>query len=934
MEMLGIRPRAESKVVGDGMGNVELPLVSERYREIADEITCATGRSSGPSLIVVSGPSGSGKTRIVREVYANLIAKQDEPHYWSPLSDSMPGSDTSLGLVTSRKIIGPDRRRFVWPIDAFPSFLWISVPATALGDGSLVSSIGLIEDQVELHSRAVIARAIRASGKTGALVREFKALTSGMGSELRDEAFSEVAGRALEALLGTAVPGAGLVVDATKKLWDQRIKNRTLLVEAATTSERNSGLKRTETVLDALLELGGLDTPIIIAVEDAHLIDSTTRRLFERLLETRSNVVILATAWPEGERRTEFSSLVRAMEDRRICSRFSLAPMADAELGEIVRQIYPRTDDNVVRDIAKRFVTPLAIQVFLSLDLIRRSAVNGELKISAAALSRFPMQLRGLYLERWNELDVEVQQGLIYALCSTVRAFAPKGSAEFLDSVIAETAARIGETSFNVEALEQARKRDQWIARGHITDNFREPLLVDIVEEALHEQLDEDAIRAVWRETMLVLSERFESGFDTQSPELENLFLASWWCALSDAMECETDNLVRRRASALAGIHKFSLGSMARAVELLFVAVDGSGALDAEPWELIEWRVHLVGALGAIGRVHKSLELGDSIRTDEIYVRDWTPQRRWNFDFEHGDRLRRAGRSSEADSMFAKLIDAAESDARVDSVRLIEARAMRALNAGQAGRAQEAAEALRVIAESDAMRYLAVSRQISLRRSRWRWAATAGNVAEACVHLARLLEFSREALGIWHRETMYVKSNLAYFEAQRGAYTRAVALYQELLDERRFSLGVLHAETVDTARNLCFARVDAGYEEDAEHEITKLFRSELATIEPLHPLVLSTRILGARKLAELGKWGAAMIHLDAVVNALLAQRDFLDPMASAEVMARIGEYGQVADTVKKVMTIRDLAASAGSEGAGVVVQAETLQALLSGLEVE
>lgn len=914
------------------MGHFDMPLVSKTHRKIADEITASAGGSSGSGLVVISGPSGSGKSRIVREVYAGLVAKQSEPQYWPPLSNCIEDSNPRLGLIASRKTIGPDRRRFVWPVGAFPSFLWISVPATALGDGSLLSPIGLIEDQVELHSPAVLAKVLHASGKTETLARQYKALTAGMGSDLRDEAIGEIVGQVLEALFGNAVPGAGLVVDATKKLWDHRTKNRALLVEAAATSERNSGLGRTETVLDALIELSGFDTPVVIVVEDAHLIDSTTRQLFERLLGARTSVLIIATAWPEGEKRTEFSGLVRAMEDRQMCSRFSLEPMTNEELGAIVRQFYPRTDDTVVANIAKRFVTPLAVQVFLSLDLIRRSAVDGDLKISSSTLSRFPQQLRGLYLERWDELDVGVKQGLIYALCSTVRAFAPKGSTEFVDSVIAESAARIGETSFNLESLEQARKRDQWIARAHITDNFREPLLVDIVEEALHEQFDEDAIRAVWRETMLVLSERFKDGFDTQSPDLENLFLASWWLELSDAMECETDALVRRRASALAGIRDFSLGGMARAVELLSSAVDGLGAMDAEPRELVEWRVHLVGALGAIGRLQQSLELGHSIRTSETYERDWTPQRRWNFDFEHGDRLRRAGQNGEADSLFAKLIATAESDARVESVRLIEARAMQALNAGQSGRAREAAQALGVIVESSAMRYLAVSRQLSLRRSRWRWAAAAGNVAEACVQLESLLGFGREVLGDRHRETMYVKSNLAYFEARRGAYARAIALYEELLDERRASLGVLHADTIDTARNLCFARVDAGNGNNAEHEIARLFKTELAVIEPLHPLVMSTRILGARKLAELGNWNATLAHLNAVRNALLEQPDSSNSMASAEVMARIGEYGQVAATVEHVKAIGDLAAFAGPDGARVVGIAKTLQDLLSGVE--
>lgn len=202
----------------------DTPFVGDDRREVVDSLVGefdVAVRTRSPRLVTLEAGSGWGKTRLVHELYRRLAAdRQGEPAYWPPsiLSALTPGDARAADSRDGRrKRIYP--ASFEVPEGAEPHWFWWGITATAHRGGATVQALAEDMTQVDAHAAGLEARWRQLAG-IGDKGR--RALRSDDAADLAGILREEGIGRAAEAILGSAVPGLGLLMWAGGLVWRQR----------------------------------------------------------------------------------------------------------------------------------------------------------------------------------------------------------------------------------------------------------------------------------------------------------------------------------------------------------------------------------------------------------------------------------------------------------------------------------------------------------------------------------------------------------------------------------------------------------------------------------------------------------------------------------------------------------------------------------------
>ena len=377
--------------------------------------------TSTPRWVSLEAPSGWGKTRLAREFYARLARDQPAPAYW-PLSIlGSDGPDLS-DISARRKKVNP---QVTHTPGSLPSYLWWGISCSSRNG---VPSVALAQDLAifEAHAPYLDDAWLR-------LPR-----TSRIGEDLRslawaglDEGAMELAGTGVESLLGSAVPGLGLVRWVGQWAWGKHRQSRErgsrLASDEAIESDRSDIADELVAMLTRLARPG---LPAVIFIEDLHDADPLLLDVLTRLVSASSAILVISTGWPGH--LEELDSLREAMasaQDRlvRISSESPdplpapftpvarLSPLAPDDLATVLHHYYPQVEPLTQAMVIERYPNPLALELFCQIERVARRFTGRELRLSSADLDHLPASIGGLYRQHWNELPATVRHALAVA---------------------------------------------------------------------------------------------------------------------------------------------------------------------------------------------------------------------------------------------------------------------------------------------------------------------------------------------------------------------------------------------------------------------------------------------------------------------------------------------------------------------------------------
>ncbi|KQV77723.1 hypothetical protein ASC64_02545 [Nocardioides sp. Root122] len=870
----------------------ESALVGIQVHRLVDTLV-EQSASSGFRYVELVAPSGAGKSRIVREFYRRLAEQQSAPPYW-PLD--LMGGDADRDPVAGRKVIGPSQHVVAAPPGALPEYLWLTACPAPRTDGELSSTLSQLVNQFDTHEVPLVVVALDRAGAGEGLAWLRDQLMDG----LRDEAVgiaTEKTKVAIERLLDFSLPGAGTGLGIARRLVSRRRTRSGQLAAIADGHElKLDNGELADRLRDQILEVAATGMRVVMAVEDAHLIDPDMSRLIRSLHDGDVDVMVVASVWPEGTRRQTYAQLiecVRVGQNPSGYRRLVLDAWTDDELAELVLSIYPRTSDDVVQALVARFRTPLSLLLCLSLEVIRGSALDGRLDIAPTDLSAIASDPQGLMRQRWSELDHSVQGALSLTMAMTgAQGF--EGGLRFVRSVAHEVGSE-RQDEFG-RALEDALRQVHWLAElVDGVDGYREPLLAEVVlgeigGRYLSSHLA-DLAAVVWSR----IWSRLQLALLRDEPSADEEVLARWGRALlkriQDAPNGAEDacRLVEAR------------GLLARKEATAALSVlDDPGVLPC--WDapyVTELQCELYRALRDSSDLPSAIAVGARLvlanADGDISPDVMVPLR---LDVAHW--MRTSGMLDAAEKEYAGLLASLQqSSTRFRDVAV--ARIEHASAVGYLGDADDAEAALAEVA-ADCARELGPDDPLTLRaeRSRWRWAGSGGRVITACTGLQAVWERMVAILGPDHPSTLFALSNLAHFTSKRGDHARAQQMLAACADGRRRALGLTHPHTIDSLRN---ETREARYVEGpaaAAARYVGLLSGELRALGESSPMVVTTNLDLAIALGE-----AKDIEASRQIAHRMVVQIGTAP-TRPQLMSQACEYGDVDGAIQRIMTLAEL----------------------------
>lgn len=516
------------------MSSGESTFVGAERHALVDRLVAIVDHVAGhgtPHLVTLEAGSGWGKTRLVHELYRQLAARQQAPAYWPPsIVDALP-DDQGASRDGLRKRIFP--LEVTPPAGAVPDWFWWGITATAHRGGATVQALATDLAQVDRHA-AGLERAWRARASTH---QRAARLVGGdevadLGAAIRDEGI----GKAAELVLGSAVPGLGLIMWAGGMLWRQRHRWGARDDEATTIDA--AGAEREDLVghlARSVGDLAAVHLPVIIVVEDLHEADSSLVDLLVRILtETSGPTLIVGTTWPGMLDRPDLPPhrLVTATSRSRRTRLRQPGDLPDLAVGELHRlaaELVPEARPEDLDLLCGRFTVPLTLEVACSVRSIRDALAAHDLR--AEDVDALPRDVEGLYLEVWRQLPDDLREYLMVAALATPGMAGgifdePQWEADTVVAALStlpwldEEVDRIQSSLLADEtAYAWVRRVDDWLRR------FHEPAQMDVVAQAtedawgrrrrgqyyaaladqLHPGVDDlDVTRRRWQSQMLV----------------------------------------------------------------------------------------------------------------------------------------------------------------------------------------------------------------------------------------------------------------------------------------------------------------------------------------------------------------------------------------------------------------------------------------------
>lgn len=830
-----------------------------------------------PRWVSLEAPSGWGKTRTAREFYARLAQRQPDPAYWPPtiLGDAPP---STLDISARRKKVNPDVEH---QPGSLPSYLWWGISCSSRNG---VASVALAQDIAifEAHAPYLDDAWLRLPG------------TSRLGQDLRsfarasiDEGAMELAGTGVQAVLGTAVPGLGLVRWVGEWAWgkhrDARARGDRLTSTGAIEASRDDIADELVAILSRLARPG---LPAVIFIEDLHDADTLLVDVITRLLSTSSAILIISTGWPGH--LDELEVLREAMTevgDRllRVTSEAggaplpepfpagaSLAPLGTEDLATLLHHYYPRVEQSTERLVVARYPNPLALELFCQIDRVRRRFTDRVLVLSASDIDHLPASIGGLYRQHWNELPDSVRHALAVATLGIPAVLDPSlGRSPLWNHDLMVQALQALDLPGSQDVARSLGSASTAYAWARVVSDtlrrFSEPDQLQVALEDQRSYLFEDEMSTVKN----ALATRLADTLDglTEADEREHA------ARLLVALEAEgfvDDPLVLGRAS----------------VALLDLLRD-------DPRELLE-RIRIA---------EHALRVVDPVSQDGITLRR-----------ELGNAQGTLGRTTESRTTLAGLIEDLTRLHGPSAQVTLEAR-MEYLASAADGALGDELDQARALAQ-EAAHALGPEHRVALRSGNLMAIGLSDQRrrAEAIAEYERLHALALASLGPQDRMTLVLASNLSVELDLDGRVEEALALSQETLRARSAALGPVHPDTILNRRNLIAFQVDAGRFTEAVSGYGELLADADAGLGPLHPETLHIMSRYAGTLQDLGRAEESLVLQRELVQrrerttgtdsaqALSARVDLARILAWAASLSAAQEtYQQVIEDAQRVL---------------------------------
>ena len=868
-----------------------------------------------PRVVVLSGPSGSGKTRIVQELYARLRSQQEDT-YWPAMGDAVrtrggAGTDPMAG----RKLVAPTIGGFVWPAGTLPTFGWWGLNCERLSSGTSQDVVSAMRPQLEAHTLPLTMARRQVEGWTDKTRR----LAVGVVDEVRSAFVDEGLGAAFDVLKkhGISIPcGPTLVKWGFQGLgvsW-RRVQELNRLKKEILLGEQGRSVLRTasQELADVIVSLSLREIPVIIAIEDMHLMGRELPAFLDAVSSRRSSpVLVVGTVWPEGENSGVYRRWLNKAQNLGGAQRIKIPMLGSGELSSMIQEEAPRTSEEDLLWISDRLNSPFLIRLWLS---ERRTWEHIEGHHGAVVLKDegfwLPEDVMAVLKGRWDELDGAVSLSVLYA--AAISPDVDGSACRFVSEVVVGVINRRGEgVHYDVRmGLRRAIEKLCWCRSEQGVEFFVEPLLA----EFLRRKADGHFGKQGWRQLRLLTQDalaewichraegvylhptevsifvcRWFLGLDEggQSEELILARAAAQWCLAQNADSCdEVDDAVEHGKKALAALlmgnplsEKVMLNVRATVADYVLrggVVKDALNRYSAllpaferafgihHPRTLLV-RYGRAKAMAGSGRLEDGAAELRSLLEDQSAVLGSGHPDSWATRSNLVELLNCLGRTEESLALCNDGGDVPESDSvEHDLLPVGFVRTMALMGDKHEGVAVGVCRDLLGDMErkfgSDHQNVLEARSNLAVALCR------DSQLGEAVAEYRLLVQGYGRVLGSDHPSTLTTRHNLARALRDAGRVEEAIEAFRAVLTDDLRVLGSDHPGTLTVRHNLATALRDAGRVEEAIEAFRAVLTDRLRVLGSDHPGTLTTRHNLAEALWDAGRVEEAIEAFRAVLT--------------------------------------------------------------------
>lgn len=869
---------------------VVVELLGEEFAALVDElqgrVRALQAGESVERLVLLEAESGSGKSRVVRELYARMRSTQtvneDGDGYWPALDEHAGRGGRGREALPTRKVIGPPTEGFVRPPGTLPDFFWLQVQCAQAPSEALIPAIELVWPSLRAHAKFV-AEAWRQKAGLGergkrAAQDNFIEEAKGLGTEASVEALSRLLG-----VFDVAAPGLGWIATKTVQAGTAVYKRQKFKVEVEAGGALGSGLQPPEELTLQLLRMAHRELPLIVVVEDAHLMDDGLAEALGLLAEPDLKappVLVIATAWPEGRTREGYQRWRRAMlapdEGRPravLVADGTARPFPSLTLNDRVRMVREHasaTDQATAELIATKWTNPYALRLAASGDRLRQFREGDAFVVTLEDLDEMPEDIEDLYRDRWVELPDPVRQALMLAAGALPDPGDDGSVWPYLTDVVARAAAQIGlldDPDTVSAALDEAVDPFEW-ARLEDQDLdlaiFREWVLQRVARERYRKKFVDRNARAFTAAVGDEIARRIDNargdGYLIPSSEPTGLPLSRWLLALQPDRDDE--------AAATGALTVALALEGTRPVEVirLLKEPDRLTSMPRDDSTTFWARGILARSLSEVGRNAESIDQYVALLNDQVRV----------LGPEHLDTLvtrnnlavvwADSGRVEDALNEFQRLLLDRERVLGENHPDTIFTRGNLAGALRDAGRTQDALQEYETTLQEQ-IQVLGPDHPSTL-FVRHNFAATlsnAGRIEEALAEYSAVLSARLLVLGPDHPDTLATRLNIAGTLRDAGRVQEALDMYPALLADTVEVLGPDDPVTLAARHNRAVALHDAGQTDEALNEYNLLLADCVRVLGQDHPDTLLARMNIAATLSDAGRTKDAILAYEELV---------------------------------------------------------------------
>ena len=910
-----------------------MDLLGEEFREVVDrlhkQILALQAGESVERLVLLEAESGSGKSRLVRELYARMRVSQsvnDEGFGdWPALDDSGMSEERGAEALRSRKVIGPPTDEFIRPRQTLPDFFWLQVQCGEAPSGALIPAIELMWPSLRAHARFVAEAWRRAASREERIKRGVKDRVVDEAKDLGTAASMETLSRLLS-VFDVAVPGLGLVVSKASQAAaavHQKQKFRGL-IEAG--GELDEGLRPPEELALNLLRMSHPKLPVVVVVEDAHLIDAGLAEALSILahvgrIDPRTPpVLVIATAWPEGRARETYERWRQELLEPDVGPPLAMLiadesphPFPRLALHDRVRMVRDhaaQTDQATAELLAAKWTNTFALALALTGDELEDFREGDAFVVQSDDLKGMSESIEDLYRDRWKALPNHVQQALMLASGAVPPASDDGSVWPFMVDVVAAAAARSGvldEPETVRVGLFEANSPHAWtrlMEEDRDLSRFREWAQGFVARSAFDKRRyrkQGDFIAALADE--LANRINLARGDDFSLPQdPESLAIVRWLLALQPARNDDA------AASAALTLALTLEGDRSREIVEMLTEPDRLDLLPRDSPSAFWARGVLARSLCEVGRNAEAIDtyaalLNDELRTlgpdslDTLVTRN-------NFAVVLAD----CGRTEEALNEFQRLLVDRERVLGPDHPDTVFTRGNLAGVMRDCGRTGEALAGYES-ALGDALRLLGPDHPDTL-FIRHNLAGTldeAGRYDDALAEYQAVLDARLVVLGSDHPQTLATRLNIAGTLRNAGRLSEALAMYPMLLGDTARVLGPDHPTTLLARGNFASVLIDAGRAEEAIDVSQALLEDSVRVLGHSHPKTLGARGEIARALVKVGRGSESIERYRNLLEDLTREMgsDHADTLEArgdlASALAQLGMTQEATETYQALL---------------------------------